>query len=284
MCQTDRHYLDRTSDKNLSILKKLTLQEEVNDAFKSDSDKEDEEAEENGESDGERSSESGFGLKGKPKKKSAPLKRQRTKAPQSGTPVPPAAETSAPSTSGKADAPSDVARVSASDDAATIKSFGSGSRKDEKQIKNTASVLTKAQGFCASLGQILPQVLWQQPSKCKDLDLKIKKAMDTLELLKLIKEDKATDLYSELNDLVERLSRWSEIVNRIQAADADKSAKALFAKLQRSKTALAKALPLQAPDCIRAVLIDIGKMLAEALGFGLLNCFWFNSIKSSFQS
>ena len=72
------------------------------------------------------------------------------------------------------------------------------------------------------------------------------------------------DLAKEMKPVTDRLSKWIDIINRFKIRDGLVSPNSLLKNLEVCRDELVAAFEFLSPECIKAVLVDIGKDLAEA--------------------
>ena len=196
------------------------------------------------------SDDSGFGLTDKKKKvKKQTLKRQPKKAavPPDAVPAKPAA-TQDP----------------------TVKDVKEGSVSGSSNAKNNKAIapdklMAQAMVLKDSLQQAAPLTMWQIPQKAKDMDGKIKKAVEKCDRLGELSDEAATKLKGELEELTSRLSSWIELVHQLRVAMDPKDLRSVKIKLTSVADALTEFLLSSfAGECVKTVLMDIGKVLLEA--------------------
>lgn len=226
------------------------LQADAKAALKSDSEDNQSEGEDEG-SDAEKSDDSGFGFekkKGKNKKVVAPLKRLRGKTPGE-----------APEPVAQAPPPVLASAETASVSSAGNKSAGSGSQKPEKLASSATTLLN-------GLRAVSPLQIWQQTARSKDYDVKVTKAMDIVTKLRDFPENKGCeDIAKELAPIAEKLSNFLDLTNRFKPKQGKTmTADVLAMNFKISKDQLTSACSTLPVEGAKVVMIDLGKMLAEA--------------------
>ena len=233
--------------------------------MKSD-DEEDKASDEEKGSDSDGSQDSGFGFdkkKVKGKKPLAPTKRFNKKAPQTTQTGGEAGQTAA---SGQAAATPESAEKEVDLTAPSISSKGGAQSADQ--------VSSKATTLLNSLRQVSPLALWQTPTKARDLDAKVSRAMNCLSRLEAFPDNKACeDVAKELKPVTDRLSKFIDILNRFKLRDGPLSANSFLKNLEVCREELIAACEFLSPECVKAVLIDLGKDSAEARIFILFRFF-----------
>lgn len=223
-------------------------------AMKSDDEEDKCSDEEKGsESDGSQDSGFGFGKKkAKGKKPPAPQKRFTKKAPQST----PSGQGQAGQT-GTVPFPDEKKPEMNESSAQSVSSKGNAQSADK--------VTSKATALLNSLRQVSPLVLWQTPAKAKDLDSKVSRSLNCITKLEAFQDNKVCeDLAKEMKPVTDRLSKWIDIINRFKIRDGLVSPNSLLKNLEVCRDELVAAFEFLSPECIKAVLVDIGKDLAEA--------------------
>lgn len=206
----------------------------------------DEASEEKQVSEGEESADSGFGLSGAAKKK-VPAKRATKKG---AVTMVPASEPTA-NASGRA-----------SD--GSVKPTGTPSAKAEAtKGKKAENVVQAAGSLLAGLRQVSMLAVWNMPQKQKDLQGKLSKAMDLCSKLgQLHGNAEAESTKVALEQQADQMSTWADLVSQLK--DNDPCPRVFVRRLEANKSRMITALGQQSPECVRAVLVDIGRMLSEA--------------------
>ena len=218
-----------------------SLQAEAKQALKDESDAED--SEEKQSSGDEASDDSGFGL-GAGKKKKVPAKRMIKKggvpmvAPEPGATTgtaPEVPQKPKPATAGKA----------------------------ANTAKKMEALVTSGQSMLASLKQVSMLAVWNTPQKQKELQGKLAKAIDLCSKLDQYHGHVDAEMAKvELESQADAMSTWAELVESLKYDNP--SPRALLSRLAEHRSRMSTALAQQSPECVRAVLVDIGRMLSEA--------------------
>lgn len=223
--------------------------------MKSDDDEDKDSDEEKKGSDSEGSLDSGFGFdkkKVKGKKPVAPGKRYTKKAPQT-------TQGGGQGQAGQSAAVPDSAEKKPQVDLSARSVSSKGGAQSADKVTSKATLLLN------SLRQVSPLALWQTPTKAKDLDAKVSKALNCLTKLEAFPDNKVCeDLAKELKPVTDRLSKWVDIINRFKLRDGPLSASSFLKNLEVCREELIAACDFLSPECVKAVLIDLGKDLAEA--------------------
>ena len=107
--------------------------------------------------------------------------------------------------------------------------------------------------------------MWQQPQRCKDTDAKVQKALERCEQLESISEKEGVQtLRKKLFDMANRISKWSEVVSIFRGEGASGDAKFILEAFSTHAEALCTVLEDQSQECVKHMLQDLGKLLAEA--------------------
>ena len=250
----------------------VSLQEEVAQNLKdvSDNDEEMVDPERDQESDSE---ESGFGLElKKTKKRAAPKKAAAPATMPPPMPTPPSQATSAgladalsEATSQAQSAATESMRSSRSAPSNRVSGKGGNGKVNEKTLQQTNALLVSLQQIAS------PLHLWQQPARCKDADGKVRKALDRCGLLETADTDEATKLQNELSRVATCVSEWIELIAQFKNEDSKESKQPMSSTLSTHASQLCTCLEGQSADCVKAILLDLGKMLIEA--WRPVNCF-----------
>ena len=194
------------------------------------------------------SEDSGFGLMDKKKKvKKNLLKRQPKKAA-----VPPEAVPAKPATPASKEPNLQEGSVS-----------GGSSVKGNKAT-SPDKLMAQAMVLKDSLQQVSPLTMWQMPQKAKDIDAKIKKALEKCDKLEELSDEAATKVKGELVELTSKLGSWVELVHQLRVAMDPKDMRSIRVKLTSIGASLTENLQSHAGECVKTVLLDIGKVLLEA--------------------
>ena len=222
------------------------------------------------EKDGEQSdssAESGFDFSKKsrvPKKKAAPKKQSAVPPVMPPMPMPSKPTTSQssqsapPSASETAELGSQAPTETTSAPSTRVTGKG-GKRSLEKAAQDSESLMTKLKQF--SFLQ-----LWQQPTRCKEIDARVRKALDRCAQLEASESEAHTKLRSELQSLATRVLESNEIIGLLKKTEGnDQATECTTAScLSTHGAKLASTLAEQTADCIKPVILDLGKMLLEA--------------------
>ena len=224
-------------------------QEEAEAALKDASSEEEEP--EVADKDGEESSEeSGFGLQNKGSKKRAKK-----------TPVAPALKRN--SKKGPAVTAAVGSSLSEAPTAPSV-SGGSSAKSGKPVAPKPEKVLAQAANLKEVLEQINPGNVWHQPSKHKDLDGKIHKALQKASQLGLLEDNaEAKRLKDDLSKMASALGTWVDLVNNLKGFTDPQPHQRVLTYLAENQEASSKCIASQSPDCAKIVLQDIGKILAE---------------------
>ena len=194
------------------------------------------------------SEDSGFGIAKKGKKgkqvKKPMLKRQPKKAavPPNAVPaLPPAlaSEAGGPNSSSKSSSKTAI--------------------KAPEKLISSAGLLKEAIKNATFLS------LWQLPQKSKEMDTKIKKALDKCGQLELLVDNEAAGkLKTELFEAATNMGTWVDLVQQFKFNMDPKDATSVCNQVVAHAETLAKMIGQLPMDCCKTVLIDLGRNLAEA--------------------
>ena len=150
--------------------------------------------------------------------------------------------------------------------ALSVQSGSNASGSKGLQVKNADKLIASGNSLLSGFKQVSPMCLWQNPQKAKDMDQKFTKAMDLCTKLNTIPHNEsAVKLAEELAQLAEKLSTWVEVVIGLKRPEPGTSGfGAMINRVGSTAKEVGKTLGVQSTDCQRNVLIDIGRVLAEA--------------------
>ena len=126
--------------------------------------------------------------------------------------------------------------------------------------------LAQAANLKEALDQVNPANVWHQPSKHKDLDTKIHKALQKASQLGLLEDNsEAKELKDVLSKKASALGAWVDLVHNLKGFTDPRSHESVLTYLGENPEGISKCIASQSPDCAKIVLQDIGKILAEVL-------------------